>query len=83
MKLLPIASAFVVAGLLAGAPAFAQQTTTPQDKQAAGQPSVKQKTDGNAPTTVGPGSGAYKQKTDGNSPTTVGPGSGAFKQNGG
>ena len=40
----------------------------------------KQKTDGDSPTTVGPGSAAYKQKTDGNSPTMVGPGSGAYKQ---
>ena len=42
---------------------------------------VKQPTDGESPTLVGPGSGAYKQRTDGESPTLVGPGSGAFKAN--
>jgi hypothetical protein len=37
-----------------------------------------QHTDGEAPTQVGPGSGAYKQHTDGEAPTQVGPGSGAY-----
>jgi hypothetical protein len=62
-------SAFAIgAALLMAAPAFAQ--TSP----------AKQKTDGDSPTTVGPGSAAYKQKTDGSSPTVTGPGSMASKQ---
>jgi hypothetical protein len=40
----------------------------------------KQRTDGDSPTMVGPGSGASKQRTDGDSPSMVGPGSGAAKQ---
>jgi hypothetical protein len=56
------------AALLLAAPAFAQ--TSP----------AKQKTDGDSPTMVGPGSKAYKQKTDGDGLTQVGPGSKAYKQ---
>jgi hypothetical protein len=56
------------AALLMAAPAFAQT------------PAAKQKTDGDAITTVGPGSKAYKQKTDGDALTSVGPGSKAYKQ---
>jgi hypothetical protein len=57
----------MVASVLIAAPVFAQSP-------------FKQKTDGDSPTTVGPGSIAYKQETDGDSPTMVGPGSKAFKQ---
>jgi len=63
----------MAAGTIMVGSALAQQTST---KHSTG----KQKTDGDSPTTVGPGSGAYKQATDGDSPTTVGPGSGAYKQ---
>jgi hypothetical protein len=66
MNILKFSAALVAAGLLVGTPAFAQ--------------SSKQKTDGNDPTSVGPGSASYKQRTDGDSPTTVGPASGAYKQ---
>ncbi|MEA2792017.1 MAG: hypothetical protein QOG73_4423 [Acetobacteraceae bacterium] len=75
MTIRAISGAFVAAGLLIAAPAFAQ--TTPNTPKSSVQ---KQKTDGDSPTTVGPGSKAYKQQTDGNSPTAVGPGSQAFKQ---
>jgi hypothetical protein len=67
MRILPAAAALMVASVLIAAPVFAQSST-------------KQKTDGDSPTTVGPGSKAYKQRTDGDSPTTVGPGSKAYKQ---
>jgi hypothetical protein len=56
------------AALLMAAPAFAQTSPAPQ------------KTDGDSPTTVGPGSKAFKQKTDGDGLTQVGPGSKAYKQ---
>ena len=70
MKKLGFSIIALAAGLLIGAPAFAQSTSA-----------GKQKTDGNSPTDVGPGSAAYKQHTDGSSPTDVGPGSGAYKPN--
>jgi len=63
----------LAAGTIMVGSALAQQNST-------NHPPDKQKTDGDSPTTVGPGSRAYKQATDGNSPTTVGPGSGAYKQ---
>jgi ABC-type transport system substrate-binding protein len=75
MTIRAVSSAFLAAGLLVAAPAFAQTTTSPTKTAV-----EKQKTDGDSPTTVGPGSKAYKQRTDGNSPTVVGPGSQAFKQ---
>jgi hypothetical protein len=67
MRILPASAALMVASMLIAAPVFAQSSS-------------KQKTDGDSPTTVGPGSAAYKQKSDGDSPTTVGPGSKAYKQ---
>lgn len=66
MKRISVARSLLAALLIAGpATGFAQQT---------------QKTDGNSPTTTGPGSAAGKQKTDGDSPTMTGPGSAASKQ---
>ncbi len=62
------------ATLLIAIPALAQTTVTPTTPIAS-----SQKTDGEAPTIVGPGSAAYKQGTDGEAPTVVGPGSGAYK----
>jgi len=75
MSIRAVSSAFLAAGLLVAAPAFAQSTASPTKVE-------KQKTDGDggSPTTVGPGSKAFKQRTDGDSPTVVGPGSQAFKQ---
>jgi hypothetical protein len=67
MKIFSVSAVMMVAGVLIAAPVFAQLPS-------------KQKTDGDSPTIVGPGSAAYKQKTDGDSPTIVGPGSEAFKQ---
>ena len=77
MKSLFVSTLLVAAGLLLSVPVFAQSSSA-----------TSQKTDGESPTMVGPGSGAYKQKTqsvnlaskqktDGESPTMVGPGSGA------
>lgn len=93
MTIRVLSSAFLAAGLLVAASAFAQ---TPAPGPATNSTVQRQPTDGASPTTVGPGSKAYKQpteadtttvgpgskafKTDGDSPTTVGPGSKAFKQ---
>jgi hypothetical protein len=74
MTIRSLSGAILAAGLLVAAPVLAQ---TPNPSKSMMQ---KKKTDGDAPTTVGPGSKAYKQQTDGSSPTTVGPGSKAFKQ---
>ncbi len=70
-----LSGAFLAASLLFAVPAIAQ-TTTNTSKAAV----EKQRTDGNSPTTVGPGSQASKQRTDGDSPSSIGPGSQAFKQ---
>jgi hypothetical protein len=75
MKPTSALSLLMGATLLIAIPALAQTTTTPT----AATPS-SQKTDGESPTVVGPGSGAYKQGTDGAAPTVVGPGSAAYKQ---
>jgi hypothetical protein len=92
MTVRAVSSAFLAAGLLIAAPAFAQTspTKTTVEKQKTdgdsptqvgpGSKAFKQRTDGDAPTIVGPGSQAFKQRTDGESPTTVGPGSGAYKR---
>ncbi len=51
-----LSGALLAAGLLIALPALAQTT------QGAAKTAVeKQRTDGNSPTTVGPGSGAFKQ----------------------
>ncbi len=68
MKTSHLSALAIGAALLMAAPAFAQ--TSP----------AKQKTDGDSPTMVGPGSKASKQKTDGDGLTQVGPGSRAYKQ---
>jgi hypothetical protein len=75
MNTLKLSAVMVAAGLLVGAPAFAQ--TSPDAPK---QMTAKQKTDGEGPTQVGPGSAAYRQRTDGEGPTVIGPASGAFKQ---
>jgi hypothetical protein len=75
MTIRALSGVLLAAGLVMAVPALAQ--TTPGASKSAVE---KQRTDGNSPTTVGPGSQASKQRTDGNSPTSVGPGSGAFKQ---
>jgi hypothetical protein len=66
MRILPAAAALMVASVLIAAPVFAQSST-------------KQKTDGDSPTTVGPGSKAYKQKTQ--SLSHADPNAGMAKQN--
>jgi hypothetical protein len=71
MKLTSSLSFLMGAVLFIAIPALAQ-TMAP--------PAASQKTDGEAPTIVEPGSAAYKQKTDGEAPTIVGPGSAAYKQ---
>ena len=75
MKSLCALSLVTGAVLLTVVPAFAQTTATPTKPVAS-----SQKSDGDSPTIVGPGSGAYKQGTDGAAPTQVGPGSGAYRQ---
>ncbi len=74
MKILAISAVALAAGLLIAAPSYAQ-TTPPKVDQSA----QKQKTDGDSPTVVGPGSGAYKQRTEGEGPSdggfNTGPGS--------
>lgn len=75
MRTRALSSALLAAGVLISLPALAQIKADAPPLTA-----QKQQTDGNSPTTVGPGSQAYKQQTDGNSPTMVGPGSQAFKQ---
>jgi hypothetical protein len=60
MKILTFAAAAVAASLLVSAPGFAQP-----NPESSKQTVQKQKTDGNDPTTVGPGSGAHKQRTQG------------------
>ena len=78
MKTLIISAAALAAGLLVSGPVLAQASAdSPKSKILAAE---KQRTDGNDPTTVGPGSSAFKQRTDGEAPTAVGPGSGAYKQ---
>jgi len=72
-----LATATMLAGIpLMTHPGFAQSAPTTKQSQSA--PMTKQPTDGEAPTPIGPGSGAYKQKTE--APTPVGPGSQASKQ---
>ncbi len=63
MNTLKLSAGLLAAGLLVGAPAFAQSDTdSSKPKPTTAQ---KQKTDGNSPTEVGPGSAAYKQRTQG------------------
>jgi hypothetical protein len=75
MTIRSLSGAFLAAGLLVAAPVFAQTAQTPTKNTV-----EKQRTDGDAPTVVGPGSKAFKQQTDGGAPAMVGPGSQAFKQ---
>jgi hypothetical protein len=89
-----LATATMLAGIpLMTHPGFAQSASTSTTKQPQSTATTKQPTDGEAPTPIGPGSGAWKQKTqapgdqaynkqktDGEAPTPIGPGSGAYKQ---
>jgi hypothetical protein len=75
MRISALSGALLAAGMLIAVPAFAQ---SPTDAPKTGV--QKQRTDGDSPTMVGPGSQASKQKTDGGSLPMVGPGSGAYKQ---
>jgi hypothetical protein len=78
MRTVPLFTILFGVGLINGGPIFAQNATNPDTPIAP--LAQSQKTDGESPTMVGPGSAVHRQKTDGESPTMIGPGSAAYKQ---
>ena len=60
MRVLPVSIALLTTGLLIAAPALAQTSTPPASTSQTAKPH-KQRTDGNSPPMIGPGSAASKQ----------------------